>query len=149
MDVFYKTSLRRLKKKVVAISILDQYKASPRLKIRRFMDLFKTSFGRLGSYMLFKEWECCRYSHIYTCSNVLTVIESVQPKNNKSFNAPVQYQNDAFMFVKFSVIKHLVVRLNVFFRTFQTRSPIVPFTFNVLEKTFRSIVKTFFIKLEL
>ena len=89
-------------KKVVAISILDQYKTSPRLKIRRFMDPFKTSFGQLGSYMLFKEWECCRYSHIYTCSNVLTVIESVQPKNNKSFDAPVQYQNDAFMFVKFS-----------------------------------------------
>ena len=80
------------------------------------------------------------------CSNSY---RNVQPKNNKSFNAPVQYQNDAFMFVKFSVIKHLVVRVNVFFRTFQTRSPIVPFTFNVLEKTFRSIVKTFFIKLEL
>ena len=136
-------------KKVVATSISDEYKTSPRPKIRRFTDVFKTYCGRLGSSMLFKEWECCQYSHIYTCSNVLTVIESVQPKNNKSFDTPVQYQNDAFMFVKFIAIKHLVVRLNVFFRTFQTGSPIVPFPSNVLEKTFRSIVKRFSIKLEL
>ena len=46
MDVFYKTSLRRLKKKVVATSISDQHKTSPRPKIRRFMDVFRRPVAR-------------------------------------------------------------------------------------------------------
>ena len=55
MDVFYRTSHGRLlqdvfatsQKKVIATSISDQYKTFLRPKIRRFMDLFKTSYGRL------------------------------------------------------------------------------------------------------
>ena len=41
IDVFYKTSLRHLKKKV-ATSIWDQCKTSVRTKIRRFMDVLIT-----------------------------------------------------------------------------------------------------------
>ena len=36
-------------KKVVATSISDQHKTSPRPKIRRLMDVFKTSCGPLGN----------------------------------------------------------------------------------------------------
>ena len=60
MDVFYRTSHGRLlqnvfatsQEKTIATSISDLHKTSLRPKIRGFMDVFKTSCGRLGSCKL-------------------------------------------------------------------------------------------------
>ena len=79
----------------------------------------------------------------------LGLTQSARPKNNKSYDTLVQYQNDAFMLVKFNVFKELAARLNIFLKVFQTDSPMVTFMSDVLEATLRSIMKRFVLKAEL
>ena len=54
----------------------------------------------------------------------LSLSQSAPPKNNKSFDTLVQYHGNAFMIVKFSVLKELTSKHNAFLVKLQTGSPI-------------------------
>ena len=64
-------------------------------------------------------------------------------KNNKSFGSLIQYRSNAFMIVKFNVLKGLVSKLNALLVKFQTDSPMIPFMSDVLEVLPHSFMKRF------
>ena len=62
----------------------------------------------------------------------LSLSQSACPKNIISFDMLVQYHSNAFMIVKFNVLKELASKLNAFLVKFQTYSPMISFMSNVL-----------------
>ena len=55
----------------------------------------------------------------------LSLSQNARPKNK--FDTLVQYHSNAFMIVKFNVLKELASKLNAFLVKFETDSPMIPF----------------------
>ena len=77
---------------------------------------------------------------------ILLLPVSKRPKNNQSFDTLVAAHRDSCMLVKLHIFRDIASILSVFFTSFQSDAPLMPFLADELEELFRKFMKFFLLK---
>ena len=80
---------------------------------------------------------------ILLINHLLSLSQSKQPKNNKSYDWLVKVFKDKLVPLKLMFFKEIAAIINGFLRPFQTDNPMVPFLSDAYEELIRKLMKMF------